>query len=534
MNVQATYPSQSNPMGNPPVLGQQASGMSGGMQTQGANMGLNPKARELQSYGRGDDTMLVHMTPNEVNSLQGLAMAHGGSLTINPDTGLPEAGWLGNLLPTILGGVLAATGVGAPLAAGIIGAGQTAITGDLKKGLMAGLGAFGGASLAGAAGIGSSISKNALGVLGDKAGILGAKMGAGMGANVVSNAAGAVGSNAASPFLNAAVPKAIAAPVAAGAAAPATAVSPFLNAAAPKAIAAPTANIASKAGALAGNVAANVPAKGGLSGFFQSFGDTAKAGLPKGLLTKAAPAFATMGLINSLSGPNNSGAVDSRTGAIDNSYQGPYYNEPRSVVATPMAQELTDPAFSGERTWFDRSAPSIYNMQGQMVQPGSNTAPGTELFQPVLNPKAKKGQPMYSFVSRPYMGPQSNPQMMGYAEGGKVDMDDGAFVMPARETAEFGNGSTEAGQRYLAGLGGVPIRGKGDGVSDSIPASIGGSTHARVANGEVLFQRPAVERMGRGDHKAGTKKLYDLMAKAERSRKRAPRGGLNSLKASAK
>jgi hypothetical protein len=506
MQLSNTQP-QSNPMDNPPVLGQQASGMSGGMHAQGANMGLNPMAQQLQSYGRGDDTMLVHMTPNEVNSLQGLAMAHGGSLTINPDTGLPEAGWLGNLLPTILGGVLAATGVGAPLAAGIIGAGQTAITGDLKKGLMAGLGAFGGASLAGAAGIGSSISKNAFGALGNKAGILGAKMGKGVAANVVGKAA--------TPFISA-VPNSPLLPAAPVAAAPTTAASPFLSAATPQALAAPAAT------------------KTGLAGIAQRFGDTAKAGLPKGLASKFAPALAGIGVMNAMSGQNNSGAVDSRTGAIDNSYQGPYYNEPRNVIATPTSQELTDPAFSGERRWFDRSAPSIYNMQGQMVQPGSNTAPGTELFQPVLNPKAKKGQPMYSFMPRSYMGPQLDQQMLGYAEGGKVDMDDGAFVMPARETAEFGNGSTEAGQRYLAGLGGVPIRGKGDGVSDSIPASIGGSTHARVADGEVLFQRPAVERMGRGDHKTGTKKLYALMAKAEQSRKRAPRGGLNSLKASAK
>jgi hypothetical protein len=54
-------------------------------------------AQHIQSQGRGEDTMLVHMTPNEVNSLQGLAMAHGGSLTINPETGLPEAGWLGKI-----------------------------------------------------------------------------------------------------------------------------------------------------------------------------------------------------------------------------------------------------------------------------------------------------------------------------------------------------------------------------------------------------------------------------------------------------
>jgi hypothetical protein len=103
------------------MLGQQIPGMTGGLPSQGGlSVMANPMAEQLQSFGRGDDSMLVHMTPNEVNSLQGLAMATGGSLTINPHTGLPEAGWLGKLLPTILGAALAATGVGAPLAAGIV------------------------------------------------------------------------------------------------------------------------------------------------------------------------------------------------------------------------------------------------------------------------------------------------------------------------------------------------------------------------------------------------------------------------------
>ena len=108
MDVQAAPPTYTPvggarpPAGNPPVLGQQVPGMSGGLPAQGGLSVLqNPLAQQLQSFGRGDDTMLVHMTPNEVNSLQGLAMASGGSLTINPHTGLPEAGWLGKLLPTL-------------------------------------------------------------------------------------------------------------------------------------------------------------------------------------------------------------------------------------------------------------------------------------------------------------------------------------------------------------------------------------------------------------------------------------------------
>lgn len=117
-------------------------------------------AQGLASLGRGDDKMLVHMTPREVQGLQSLAMAHGGSLTINPHTGLPEAGILDSLLPTVLGiGLSAATGLPAwGIGLGIGGATALA-SGDLRKGLMAGLGAFGGAGLGG-----SLFGSEALGV----------------------------------------------------------------------------------------------------------------------------------------------------------------------------------------------------------------------------------------------------------------------------------------------------------------------------------------------------------------------------------
>jgi hypothetical protein len=104
-------------------------------------------AQHLASYGRGGDTELVHMTKGEIKGLQALALAHGGSLTINPNTGLVEAGFLKRLLPTIAGAALAATGVGAPMAALLVGGGYGLATGSVTKGLMAGLGAYGGAGL---------------------------------------------------------------------------------------------------------------------------------------------------------------------------------------------------------------------------------------------------------------------------------------------------------------------------------------------------------------------------------------------------
>jgi hypothetical protein len=94
--------------------------------------------------------MLVHMTPGEVHGLQALAMKHGGSLTINPTTGLPEANFLKSLLPMLAGFALGPAGFGLMSAgmAGLTVGGVTALaTGSLSKGLMAGLGAYGGAGL---------------------------------------------------------------------------------------------------------------------------------------------------------------------------------------------------------------------------------------------------------------------------------------------------------------------------------------------------------------------------------------------------
>lgn len=112
---------------------------------------MKETAAGLAALGRGPDTMLVHMSPREVDGLQQLAMAHGGSLTTNPHTGLPEAGFLSDILPTVLGVGLSFIPGMTPLMAGLgVGGLQAARTGDIGKGLMAGLGAFGGAGLGGA------------------------------------------------------------------------------------------------------------------------------------------------------------------------------------------------------------------------------------------------------------------------------------------------------------------------------------------------------------------------------------------------
>jgi len=132
-------------------------------------MSLHKFAQDVASKGRGDDSLLIHMTPDEVQRLQAFAQANGRSLTINPDTGLPEAGMLSDLFkavaPIALGAFLgpgafgiAGMGLSAGTAGLVTGGLTTLATGSLSRGLMAGLGAYGGAGLAeGLAGTGAGI-----------------------------------------------------------------------------------------------------------------------------------------------------------------------------------------------------------------------------------------------------------------------------------------------------------------------------------------------------------------------------------------
>lgn len=138
-----------------------------------SNSSMAGLASLVQSRGRNGDSMLVHMTPGEVKGLHALALAHGGQLTINPDTGLYEANFLKKLLPTVLGFGLnfLFPGLGALGSAALVGAGETIRTGgDLGKGLMAGLGAFGGAGLGSAvSGIGAAATDTGTKILAQEA-----------------------------------------------------------------------------------------------------------------------------------------------------------------------------------------------------------------------------------------------------------------------------------------------------------------------------------------------------------------------------
>lgn len=111
-------------------------------------MSLALAAKHLESQGRHQDSKLVHMTPEELRALNKLSLDHiGKPLSTNPKTGLPEAGFLSSLLPAVAGIAGAAMGLPTWAIVGGVGLAATALTGDIGQGIMAGLGAWSGGKL---------------------------------------------------------------------------------------------------------------------------------------------------------------------------------------------------------------------------------------------------------------------------------------------------------------------------------------------------------------------------------------------------
>lgn len=104
----------------------------------------------------------------------------------------------------------------------------------------------------------------------------------------------------------------------------------------------------------------------------------------------------------------------------------------------------------------------------------------------------------------------------GYAKGGLAR--DG-FVVPADVVSHFGNGSSEAGLKLLAQkIGATPIKGDGDGMSDSIKTKIDGVQEARVANDEAYVSPEMVAKLGNGSPEKGARKLYAMMDQVRKAR----------------
>jgi hypothetical protein len=157
-------------------------------------MSIKNAADLVRAQGRYGDTQLLHVSPKEVEALQTIAQAGGKSLSVNPETGLPEAFDLGAMLPAIAGTAVGSM-FGMPwLGAAVGGLGTYATTGSLEKGLMAGLGAFGGANLAaGLSGLSAAPAALGTGAAG-ASGVAGGALGTSIGSTAVGAGTGLAGS----------------------------------------------------------------------------------------------------------------------------------------------------------------------------------------------------------------------------------------------------------------------------------------------------------------------------------------------------
>ena len=66
--------------------------------------------------------------------------------------------------------------------------------------------------------------------------------------------------------------------------------------------------------------------------------------------------------------------------------------------------------------------------------------------------------------------------------------------------------------------GGRLLRGPGDGVSDSIPATIADKRPARLADGEFVVPARIVSELGNGSTDAGARELYKMMDRVQSAR----------------
>jgi hypothetical protein len=415
-------------------------------------------ASRLASEGRGSDSMLVHMSPGEVKSLSDLAMAAGGSLSINPTTGLPEASFLKRLLPTIIGAALTPLtgGLINPMTAGLlIGGIETARTGDIGKGLMAGLGAYGGAGLG--------------------AGLMGAG----------AATAGTAEAAAATQGLGGA----------AGAGFDAAAVSPAVEAAR----AAPLSTMGSGLSNLASSGAAGEAAR---SGFMSGVGGL--GGLAKFGLAGASPILSAMG---------EQKQPQMQQTPVMNRLE--FQARPVGPTPAPDVPGYGDLGrdFGRQQRYFDPR----YVDTGEKFTP-TGGLPRTVTQMPTMANGGGIGDNMsYPLVDSPpvaYDTPTNRPQQME--------------VMLNQPSVQYDMGTgqarfAEGGISHLGGYsdGGRMLRGPGDGVSDSIPATIGDKQPARLADGEFVVPARIVSEIGNGSSEAGARKLYAMMDRVQGARKKS-------------
>jgi hypothetical protein len=475
-------------------------------------MSLKIAAEHLKSKGRGPDTELIHMTKGEIKGLRQLAQAHGTDLTINPETGLPEAGMLMKILPVVA--AAAATyftaGAAAPLLEASLG--MSAAT----SGLMAGAGA--GALIGGAsAGLqGGNIEKGAL--FGGLGGALAGGMGAYDAAPVIDATTGAATTGAATTGAGAGAPLnpdfnaglagttqfaptppptggLTPAEIAAGtgnpltsATGPASSITPAQSAEAMKTL--------GNSGVSYGTQPIPGVSPSYYSGLGEGMGDT----LRKTAILAAPGIGAEMGVTPNQ--PLPTGESKSTLDRISPNFRASVPGQPNPYYTAQYEDYKKKPygmADGGPVAFANRGiVQHLPRSSGADVGTYTDTDPNTARLDAY-------NAALYTMKKR----------------ASKAGMGKNAVALP--EIKQLGDVEEAASGGIMHGLGGYSdggrlLKGPGDGMSDSIPAQIGSKQPARLADGEFVVPADVVSHLGNGSTDAGAKKLYGMMDKIRHAR----------------
>jgi hypothetical protein len=532
----------------------------------------------LASLGRNGDSMLVHMSPSEVAGLQGLAMSQGGSLSINPQTGLPEAfklgGFFKSLLPTIVGGIASMIPgmqfASYPMLTGVLaGAATGALTNKNKLlgAVTGGLGGYSGAGIMGAgkAAAGAMGSAEAAKTAATNAGIGGGSSGLAVGGGYIPGAT----SGADLAYNNAMLASqgAGAANSAASGASAAMDVEKALAAGRPMGMANTFANTASLppdptflgnmgdafkgiGGAATGNQAA-IDAYTKAIGADSALGALGKTALPFGgaavmggleesdiygkpMQKPEAEKYDPYSRLNlgndtGLRLVAKGGYIDgyANGGIISNPSVGSgisdLYNRPEGQTSESISQDgygigrldslaNAESMNAAKTLGYAEGGVANLELQDPTAAPEQAITPEVSVINEVAKTQANENQ--MNNLGLASLG-SGNVATNNYAPGSLATIANAMKNQPVAPESAFVQNLTSARTGYARG---GYLDGQGDGMSDSIPATIEGKQPARLADGEFVIPADVVSHMGNGSTKAGSKRLYSMLDRVRKAR----------------
>lgn len=241
-------------------------------------------------------------------------------------------------------------------------------------------------------------------------------------------------------------------------------------------------------------------------------------------------------LLNKMMGSGTGGFAGYQGGIPKYTAQRTQYALPINPIPAAQQAHVTDEALknfaSQQGLGDDRLARAMYKYG---VTPermaGITSIPVADMenrYHQALGPNQSLANPVYGTPGRrPGSGGITYFSPMQYTQAPAAATDTSTTATnTTANVVKVADGGMLYGSGGIANLGGYSdggqlLRGPGDGVSDDIPATIGGRQPARLADGEFVVPARIVSELGNGSTDAGARKLYAMMDRIKATRAKA-------------